>query len=185
MRSQRFVVVALLAGITTLAALETRRADAIPAFARKYQLSCSTCHAPFPRLKPYGEEFAGRGFRMEDASKEPARATWDVGDPMLKLMREGNYPGLATHDVRLIKRAVEVATAEGIARDRFEFQMLFGVRRDLQDRLLRAGYRVRLYVPYGTEWYPYYMRRLAERPANVLFMLRAMTREGFGREGRG
>jgi len=88
MRSQRFVVVALLAGVAALAALEARRADAIPAFARKYQLSCSTCHAPFPRLKPYGEEFAGRGFRMEDASKEPSRATWDVGDPLLKLSRD-------------------------------------------------------------------------------------------------
>ena len=88
MRSQRIAVAALLAGFATLAALEVRRADAIPAFARKYQLSCSTCHAPFPRLKPYGEEFAGRGFRMEDASKEPSRATYDVGDPLLKLPRD-------------------------------------------------------------------------------------------------
>ena len=88
MRSQRLVVVTLLAGIVTLAMVEARRADAIPAFARKYQLSCSTCHAPFPRLKPYGEEFAARGFRMEDASKEPARATYDVGDSLLKLPRD-------------------------------------------------------------------------------------------------
>jgi hypothetical protein len=88
MRSQRIAVAALLAGFATLASLEVRRADAIPAFARKYQLSCSTCHAPFPRLKPYGEQFAGRGFRMEDPSKEPSRATYDVGDPMLKLMRD-------------------------------------------------------------------------------------------------
>ena len=71
-------------------------ADAIPAFARKYQLSCSTCHAPFPRLKPFGEEFAARGFRMEDPAQEPTRATYDVGDPMLKLFRElpaGRAPG--------------------------------------------------------------------------------------------
>ena len=88
MRSQRLVVVTLVAGFATLITMEARRADAIPAFARKYQLSCSTCHAPFPRLKPYGEEFAGRGFRMEDASKEPSRATYDVGDPLLKLPRD-------------------------------------------------------------------------------------------------
>jgi hypothetical protein len=81
-------VIVLAAGFAVLAATEARRADAIPAFARKYQLSCSTCHAPFPRLKPYGEEFAGRGFRMEDPSKEPSRATWDVGDPLLKLSRD-------------------------------------------------------------------------------------------------
>jgi hypothetical protein len=79
---------AIAAGFAVLAATEARRADAIPAFARKYQMSCSTCHAPFPRLKPYGEEFAGRGFRMEDPSKEPSRATWDVGDPLLKLARD-------------------------------------------------------------------------------------------------
>ena len=88
MRSQRLAVMALAAGFAVLAATEARRADAIPAFARKYQMSCSTCHAPFPRLKPYGEEFAGRGFRMEDPSKEPSRAAWDVGDPLLKLMRD-------------------------------------------------------------------------------------------------
>jgi len=96
---------------------------------------------------------------------------------MLKLIREGNYPGLATHDVRLIKRAVEVATAEGIARDRFEFQMLYGVRRDIQEQLAGAGYRVRVYVPFGSQWYPYFMRRLAERPANVSFILRNLWRE--------
>jgi proline dehydrogenase len=63
--------------------------------------------------------------------------------------------------------------------------MLYGVRRDLQERLLRAGYRMRVYVPFGSEWYPYFMRRLAERPANVLFMARALVREGFGRDGQG
>ncbi len=101
-----------------------------------------------------------------------------------KLLLHGDHPAFATHDAAMINHAVTFAREHRIDRDRFEFQMLFGVRRDLQDRLLRAGYRVRLYVPYGTEWYPYYMRRLAERPANVLFMLRAMTREGFGRDGR-
>jgi hypothetical protein len=74
--------------IAISAVIAARDADAIPAFARKYQLSCSTCHAPFPRLKPFGEEFAARGYRMEDKSKEPSRATYDVGDPLLKLVRD-------------------------------------------------------------------------------------------------
>ena len=71
-----------------IAALLPERAEAIPAFARKYQMSCTTCHAPFPRLKPYGEEFAARGFRMDEASKEPTRATLDLGDPLLRLPRD-------------------------------------------------------------------------------------------------
>ena len=96
---------------------------------------------------------------------------------MLRLMRAGTYPAIATHDVRLIKRAIEVATAEGIARDAFEFQMLYGVRRDLQEQLVGAGWRVRVYVPFGGQWYPYFMRRLAERPANVSFLLRNLWRE--------
>ena len=96
---------------------------------------------------------------------------------MLRLLRAGTYPAIATHDVRLIKRAIEVAQAEGIARGSFEFQMLFGVRRDLQEQLVGAGWRVRVYVPFGGQWYPYFMRRLAERPANVSFLLRNLWRE--------
>lgn len=88
MRKQRFIVSLLLAVLAVIVLASARQADAIPAFARKYQFSCSTCHAPFPRLKPYGEEFAGRGFRMEDPAKEPTRATYDVGDPLLKLARD-------------------------------------------------------------------------------------------------
>ena len=96
---------------------------------------------------------------------------------MLRLLRAGRYPALATHDVRLIQRAVEVATAEGIGRNAFEFQMLYGIRRDLQEQLVGAGWRVRVYVPFGGQWYPYFMRRLAERPANVSFLLRNMWRD--------
>ena len=96
---------------------------------------------------------------------------------MLRLLRAGTYPAIATHDVRLIKRAIEVAQAEGIGRDAFEFQMLYGVRRDLQEQLVAAGWRVRVYVPFGGQWYPYFMRRLAERPANVSFLLRNLWRE--------
>ena len=97
---------------------------------------------------------------------------------MLRLLREGRFPAFATHDDRLVRRAIEVARAEGIAPDRFEFQMLYGVRRDLQEQLRRSGYGVRVYVPFGTEWYPYFMRRLAERPANIAFLLRSILREG-------
>jgi proline dehydrogenase len=96
---------------------------------------------------------------------------------MTRLLRDGTFPAIATHDERLIAKAVTLVREEGIAPDRFEFQMLFGVRRDLQERLLRAGFGVRVYVPFGTQWYPYFMRRLAERPANVAFVLRSLLRE--------
>jgi proline dehydrogenase len=96
---------------------------------------------------------------------------------MTRLLRDGTFPAIATHDERLIAKAVALVREEGIAPDRFEFQMLFGVRRDLQERLLRAGFGVRVYVPFGTQWYPYFMRRLAERPANVAFVLRSLLRE--------
>jgi len=89
----------------------------------------------------------------------------------------GSYAALATHDPRLIAKAIEIAEREGIGPERFEFQMLYGIRRDLQRTLLDRGYTVRIYVPYGGEWYPYFMRRLAERPANVGFMLRALVKE--------
>ena len=93
------------------------------------------------------------------------------------LMSEGNYPGLATHDERIIRGAKRFAADRGIASDRYEFQMLYGVRRDLQERLVREGYRMRVYVPFGTQWYPYLMRRLAERPANVAFMTGNVVKE--------
>lgn len=92
------------------------------------------------------------------------------------LLARGHYPAIATHDERLVARAREFADAEGIGKERFEFQMLYGVRRDLQERLAREGYNVRCYVPYGTQWYPYFMRRLAERPANVVFILGNLLR---------
>ena len=94
-----------------------------------------------------------------------------------QLLLKGTYPAIATHDDRLIEAAKRFARDQAIAPDRYEFQMLYGIRRDLQDRLLREGYRVRIYVPYGTEWYPYLMRRLAERPANLLFLVRSVIRE--------
>jgi proline dehydrogenase len=96
---------------------------------------------------------------------------------MHALMTDGNYPGLATHDERIIAEAKRFATERKIPADRYEFQMLYGVRRDLQDRLVRDGYRMRVYVPFGTQWYPYLMRRLAERPANVAFMTGNVVKE--------
>jgi proline dehydrogenase len=96
---------------------------------------------------------------------------------MHALMSDGNYPGLATHDERIIADAKRFATDRGITPDRFEFQMLYGVRRDLQEQLVREGYRIRVYVPFGTQWYPYLMRRLAERPANVAFMTGNVVKE--------
>lgn len=92
------------------------------------------------------------------------------------LLQKGTYPGIATHDEAIIDQIKRFATSHGIARDSFEFQMLYGIRRDLQRKLVADGWRLRLYVPFGRAWYPYYMRRLAERPANVFFILRNLFR---------
>jgi proline dehydrogenase len=104
---------------------------------------------------------------------------------MARLLRDGTFPGIATHDERMIGKAVALVREAAIPHDLFEFQMLYGVRRDLQERLLKAGFGVRVYVPFGTEWYPYFMRRLAERPANVAFLLRSVLREGRDRPPKG
>ncbi len=93
------------------------------------------------------------------------------------LVAEGHYPGLATHDEAIIEATHQFVQREGISPDRFEFQMLYGVRRDLQRQLLSQGYNVRVYVPFGEKWYPYLMRRLAERPENVLFMVGSVVKE--------
>lgn len=100
---------------------------------------------------------------------------------MQRLLEHGNYPGLATHDERIITAARGFVRAKGIAAERYEFQMLHGVRRDLQVALRRDGYTLRVYVPFGTHWYPYLMRRLAERPANVAFIAGSLVRESFRR----
>lgn len=92
------------------------------------------------------------------------------------LLTSGEYPAIATHDERIINELERYSAENGIGPDRFEFQMLYGIRRDLQRRLVKEGYRLRLYVPFGEAWYPYFMRRLAERPANLLFFLRHALR---------
>jgi proline dehydrogenase len=96
---------------------------------------------------------------------------------MKTLLKSGIYHGLATHDEKIIREAKSFAILENVPRDSFEFQMLYGIRRDLQQALVREGWRMRVYVPFGTEWYPYLMRRLAERPANVFFVARNLLRK--------
>jgi proline dehydrogenase len=96
---------------------------------------------------------------------------------MEKLIADGNYPGIATHDPAIIEHAKKFVKEKGIPSERFEFQMLYGVRRDMQDQLVREGYGMRVYVPFGTQWYPYLMRRLAERPANLAFITGNVVRE--------
>ena len=95
---------------------------------------------------------------------------------MRRLLSSGVYHGIATHDPAMIEATIDHVAREGIAKDAFEFQMLYGVRRDLQVQLARDGYNMRVYVPYGKHWYPYFMRRLAERPANVWFVLKNMLK---------
>jgi len=109
----------------------------------------------------------------------PAKADVDRSYVELveRLLEHGYRPAVATHDPAIIARVRRFVEAKGIAADRFEFQMLYGIRRDLQEVLRRAGFRVRVYVPFGTQWYPYLMRRLAERPANVAFILGNVVKE--------
>jgi proline dehydrogenase len=118
------------------------------------------------------------------AYKEPPEVAFpkkdDVDANYIKLMKmllkSGVYHGIATHDENMIRATIEFAQKEKIASSAFEFQMLYGVRRDLQQKLVKEGWRCRVYIPFGTEWYPYLMRRLAERPANAIFILKNLFR---------
>jgi len=122
---------------------------------------------------------------VKGAYREPASVAYqqkaDVDAAYLRQMRllldHGTYPAFATHDVALLDEIKAYAAERNIGRDRYEFQMLYGVRRDLQTSFVADGYRMRIYVPFGREWFPYFMRRLGERPANLIFVLRAMMRE--------
>ena len=133
------------------------------------------------------EMLCRRGIRVrlcKGAYLEPPEVAFqakaDVDRDFVHLMRillaAGTYPAIATHDEKIINEARSFVRARKIARDSFEFQMLYGIRRDLQRRLVDEGYRLRLYVPFGKAWYPYFMRRLAERPANVVFLARNFFR---------
>ena len=101
---------------------------------------------------------------------------------MKRLLDEGNYPGIATHDDSLVEKATEYVKSQKIPTERYEFQMLYGVRRDLQQKLRSDGYNVRVYIPFGSNWYPYLMRRLAERSSNIGFMAKSMMKETFSRK---
>jgi proline dehydrogenase len=133
------------------------------------------------------EDLLADGIRIrlcKGAYKEPAELAFpaksEVDANYVKLaeilMKSGIYHGMATHDENIIREIEAFATREKLAPETFEFQMLYGIRRDLQQEMVRKGWRVRVYIPFGTEWYPYFMRRLGERPANVLFIARNLLR---------
>jgi proline dehydrogenase len=155
-------------------------------------------HARYPRVgvviqaylfrsKSDIEKLCEKGIRVrlcKGAYLEPDTVAFpnkeDVDRSFVELMRilleRGDYPAIATHDPAMIEATKAYAAQRKLPKDSYEFQMLYGIRRDLQTRLISEGYRLRLYVPFGKAWYPYYMRRLAERPANLLFMLRNLFR---------
>jgi proline dehydrogenase len=118
-------------------------------------------------------------YKEPDSVAFPDKADTDrmFVQEMERLLDAGNYPAIATHDEAIIDAARRYVWEKGISKDSFEFQMLYGVRRDLQTRLREEGYNVRVYVPFGESWYPYLMRRLAERPANMLFMAGSIAKE--------
>jgi proline dehydrogenase len=130
-------------------------------------------------------ELGARVRLVKGAYKEPASVAFqqkaDVDAAYLRQMRllldHGNYPAIATHDERILAETRAYAADRGLASDRYEFQMLYGIRRDLQASLVAEGYRMRVYVPFGREWFPYFMRRLGERPANLGFVIRAVLGE--------
>jgi len=133
------------------------------------------------------EELCAEGIRIrlcKGAYKEPAEIAYqdkvEVDANFVRLMKimlkSGVYHGIATHDPKMIDATIAFARAENISPKSFEFQMLYGVRRDLQEQLVKDGWGMRVYIPFGTEWYPYLMRRLAERPANAIFILKNVFR---------
>jgi proline dehydrogenase len=130
--------------------------------------------------------FGGRVRLVKGAYKEPKAVAYqkkaDVDAAYARMVKTlltgGHDPAIATHDPTMIELARTIAREHGVPPDRFEFQMLYGVRRDLQTMLAKAGYRVRVYIPFGREWFPYFMRRLGERPANVAFVIRGILGEG-------
>lgn len=153
----------------------------------KYQCVRAVIQAYLYRSEADIDDLCSRGIPVrlcKGAYKEPAKIAYqkktEVDDNYVRLSKrlldKGTYPAIASHDEAMIEQAVAHVRRRGIGAERFEFQMLYGIRRDLQRKLVRDGFRVRLYVPYGDAWYPYFMRRLAERPANVLFLARNLLR---------
>src|SRR5947199_4055256 len=139
------------------------------------------------RSKKDVEQLISQGVRIrlvKGAYKEPKSVAFQNKSEvdhnyvqlMMMLLLKGNYPALATHDESIINAACKYARDHGISKEAFEFQMLYGIRRDLQEKLVSQRYNMRIYVPYGSQWYPYLMRRLAERPANLMFVMSNMWR---------
>lgn len=112
----------------------------------------------------------------EVAHQEKSKVDAAYLEQAKRLIEAGNYPAFATHDAKLVRAISAYAQEKGIGKERFEFQMLYGIRRDLQESLLAQGYNVRIYIPFGTSWYPYFSRRLAERPANLFFLIKSLFR---------
>lgn len=162
----------------TLGILETLRQQGHTNIGTVIQTCLKRSEADIRRLNGLGV----RVRLVKGAYKEPKTVAYqkksEVDAAFVDLMRllldEGTYPAIATHDPVMIETTRAYATSKGYAKDRFEFQMLYGIRRDLQSALVAEGYRVRVYVPFGKQWYPYFMRRLGERPANVAFVLKGI-----------
>jgi len=119
---------------------------------------------------------AEAGGGEERRKRQHAEGKLSVRERIDLLLDEGTCPAIASHDENIIREALRHVREQKLPPDRFEFQMLYGIRRDLQRRLVADGYRLRLYVPYGDAWYPYFMRRLAERPANVVFLVKNLLK---------
>jgi proline dehydrogenase len=164
-----------------------RTIDITLRFHREFEQVGTVIQAYLYRSKQDLERLLAEGVRVrlvKGAYKEPASVAFphkaDVDMNYVRLMamllRRGTFPAIATHDESIIQAACRFVRDNGISATAFEFQMLYGIRRDLQERLARQGYNVRIYVPYGSQWYPYLMRRLAERPANLMFVLSNLWR---------
>ncbi|MGA3043892.1 MAG: proline dehydrogenase family protein [Bryobacteraceae bacterium] len=164
-----------------------RTLDLVVDLHNRYKATGVVIQAYLYRSRKDVEMLCARGIRVrlcKGAYLEPPTAAFqskaDVDRNFVELMNllleTGVYPAIATHDEKIIAQTERFVESRKIARDSFEFQMLYGIRRDIQKRLVNEGYRLRLYVPYGQAWYPYFMRRLAERPANVFFLARNLLR---------
>ena len=165
----------------------SRTLDLVVALHERYQATGTVIQAYLHRSRQDVEMLCARGIRVRLCKgaylEPPAVAFQDKADVDRNfvdlanlLLESGVYPAIATHDEKIIEQTKRFVESRKIARDSFEFQMLYGIRRDIQKRLVNEGYRLRLYVPYGQAWYPYFMRRLAERPANVFFLARNLLR---------
>ncbi len=164
-----------------------RTLDLVTQLHDRHKVTGTVIQAYLYRSRKDVEMLCARGIRVrlcKGAYLEPPSVAFkskaDVDRNFVELMQllleSGEYPAIATHDEKMIEQTERFVESRKISRDSFEFQMLYGIRRDIQKRLVSEGYRLRLYVPYGGAWYPYFMRRLAERPANVFFLARNLLR---------